>query len=81
VRGPKITGAAGSRSAADPVIHCLSPWMLLITTPEAVKGRCLRSVLPGMEVGGAAGPLGATGPPPCHGMNRLCSRMPSIALQ
>jgi hypothetical protein len=51
VCGPNITGATGSRCAAGPVIHRLSPLTPLITTPEAVEGRCLGSVLPGMTVG------------------------------
>jgi hypothetical protein len=51
VRGPNIPGEAGSRGAAGIVIHHLSPWTLLINAPEAVEGRFLRSVSPGMTVG------------------------------
>jgi hypothetical protein len=46
-----MTGAARLRGTAGLVIHCLSPWTLLTTTPEAVEGRFLGSVLPGMMVG------------------------------
>jgi hypothetical protein len=43
----KMSGAAGSLGVASPVIHCLSPWMPLITVPEAVVGQLLGSVSPG----------------------------------
>jgi hypothetical protein len=45
--------------------------MLLILAPEAVEGRFLASVLAVWWLGGATGPLGATGPPLSRGMNRL----------
>jgi hypothetical protein len=71
VRGPIFTGAAGLRGAAGLVIHCLSPWMLLITASEAVEGR----FHPVWRSGGAAGLT------PCHVMNRLRSGTPRIALE
>jgi hypothetical protein len=45
-----MPGAAGSLGAAGPVIHLLSPWMPLITAPEAVVGRLIGSVSPGASV-------------------------------
>jgi hypothetical protein len=68
---------ARSRGATGPVIHNLSPWKLLITAPDAVEGR----FRPAGQLGGAAGPLGADSPTLCRVMNRLCSRMPRIALE
>jgi hypothetical protein len=69
----KMSGAAGSLGAAGPVIHRLSPWTLLIPVPEAVVGRLLGSVSPAREW------IGASGPPPCRVMHRLCSGAPRIA--
>jgi hypothetical protein len=40
VRGTNMSSAVG------PMIHRLSPWMPLITAPEAVVGRFLGSVSP-----------------------------------
>jgi hypothetical protein len=51
VHGPNITGAAGSRDAVSPMIHRLSPWMLLVTAPESVEGWFLGSVLACTTVG------------------------------
>jgi hypothetical protein len=39
------------KGCGQPVIHLLLPWTLLITAPEAVEGRFLGSVSPGMTVG------------------------------
>jgi hypothetical protein len=36
---------------ADPMIHCLLTWTLLVHAPEVVEGRFLASVLAGMAVG------------------------------
>jgi hypothetical protein len=41
-----MSGAAGLGSAVGPMIHRLSPWMPLITAPEAVVGQFLGSVSP-----------------------------------
>jgi hypothetical protein len=45
--GGNIPGAASSLGASGPVMCRLSPWMLLVTAPEAVVGRLLGSVSPG----------------------------------
>jgi hypothetical protein len=45
-----MLGAAISQGAADLEMCRLSPWTPLITTPEAVVGRLLGSVLPGTRV-------------------------------
>jgi hypothetical protein len=42
-----MSGAAGSLGADGPMIHCLLTRTPLITAPEAVVGRLLRSVSPG----------------------------------
>jgi hypothetical protein len=44
-------GATVSPGAAGPMIQRLWTWTTLITSPEAVVGRVLGSVLPGMLVG------------------------------
>jgi hypothetical protein len=75
VHGPNITGAVGSRGAADPMIHHLSPWTLLITAPEAVEGRFLGLVSHVMTVGRCGRPSR------CRGMNRLRSGTPRIVLK
>jgi hypothetical protein len=53
----------------------------VILAPEVVEGRFLASVLAVLVVGGAAGPLGAIGPPLSREMNRLRLVTLRIALE
>jgi hypothetical protein len=50
VCGGNMLGATGSLGAAGPVIHHLSPWMPLITTPDAIVGWPLGYFSPGALV-------------------------------
>jgi hypothetical protein len=51
VCGPIFIGATGSRGAANPMIHRLLTWMLLILAPEAAEGWFLAPILAGMVIG------------------------------
>jgi hypothetical protein len=62
VCGPIFIGVAESRGVADPMIHRLLTWTLLILAPEAVECRFLASVLAGMAVG-RCGPPSRCGRP------------------
>jgi hypothetical protein len=61
--------------AADPMIHRLSTWMILITALEAVEGQLIGSVSAGMAVGRCGRPY------PSRVMNRLRSGTLRIALE
>jgi hypothetical protein len=69
----------GVQPAMWSTASCLGhPWSLLL---RRLRVGSLGRFCPTRHLGGAAGPLGAAGPPPCHVMNLLRSGMPRIALE
>jgi hypothetical protein len=61
-QGGKTPSAAAPLGTSDPVMCRLSPWTLLITTPETVVGQLLGSVSPSMPVDRCGRPT----PAPCN---------------